>query len=454
MSYYKRMIDASLSAWALKRVHKPVLLRGARQVGKSTAVRHLGESFANYVEINFEKQPEYKSLFQDNLDVQRIVPQMSAMCGKPITAGKTLLFFDEIQACPEAIMALRFFKEDMPLLHVVAAGSLLEFALAELPTFGVGRIHSIFMHPMTFDEFLEANGETLLMQARDNASSDNPLPEPLHEQLVKWLRTYMLVGGMPEVVKKWVDTHDFLQCQEIQDDIVVSYEDDFSKYRKKIDPVLLRRVMRSAAVQATNKFVYARVGEGYKTNEIKKALEMLVLAGILIPVTHTDANGLPLGSEADSAYRKMLLLDSGLMLRLLNMTMGDVLQITTQILTARAADLVNKGPMAELVAGLELLRYQTPNLRHDLFYWYRQAKNSQAEVDYVTAYKQKVLPIEVKAGTQGGMKSLWLFMREKKLTEAVRCSLENFGSFEYKDQEAKDAVRQVRICPLYAVSRV
>ena len=454
MSYYKRMIDASLSVWALKRVHKPVLLRGARQVGKSTAVRHLGESFANYVEINFEKQPEYKSLFQDNLDVLRIVPQMSAMCGKPITAGKTLLFFDEIQACPEAIMALRFFKEDMPLLHVVAAGSLLEFALAELPTFGVGRIHSIFMHPMTFDEFLEANGETLLMQARDNASSDNPLPEPLHEQLVKWLRTYMLVGGMPEVVKKWVDTHDFLQCQEIQDDIVVSYEDDFSKYRKKIDPVLLRRVMRSAAVQATNKFVYARVGEGYKTNEIKKALEMLVLAGILIPVTHTDANGLPLGSEADSAYRKMLLLDSGLMLRLLNMTMGDVLQITTQILTASAADLVNKGPMAELVAGLELLRYQTPNLRHDLFYWYRQAKNSQAEVDYVTAYKQKVLPIEVKAGTQGGMKSLWLFMREKKLTEAVRCSLENFGSFEYKDQEAKDAVRQVRICPLYAVSRV
>ena len=454
MTYYKRMIDASLSAWASKTEHKPLLLRGARQVGKSTAVRHLGESFAHYVEINFEKQPEYKALFQDNLDVQRIVPQMSAMCGKPITAGETLLFFDEIQACPEAIMALRFFKEDMPALHVVAAGSLLEFALAELPTFGVGRIHSMFMHPMTFDEFLEANGETLLMQARDKASSDNPLPEPLHEQLVKWLRTHMLVGGMPEVVKKWVDTHDFLQCQEIQDDIVVSYEDDFSKYRKRVDPVLLRHVMRSAAVQATNKFVYSRVGEGYKTNEIKKALEMLVQAGILIPVTHTDANGLPLGSEADGTYRKMLLLDSGLMLRLLNMTMGDVSQITTQILTASAADLVNKGPMAELVAGLEMFRYQSPNLRHELFYWYRQAKNSQAEVDYVTAYRQKVLPIEVKAGTQGGMKSLWLFMREKKLTEAVRCSLENFGSFEYTDQEDRGAVRQVRICPLYAVSRM
>ena len=162
---------------------------------------------------------------------------------------------------------------------------------------------------------------------------------------------------------------------------MVSYEDDFSKYRKRVDPVLLRHVMRSAAVQATNKFVYSRVGEGYKTNEIKKALEMLVQAGILIPVTHTDANGLPLGSEADGTYRKMLLLDSGLMLRLLNMTMGDVSQITMQILTASAADLVNKGPMAELVAGLEMFRYQSPNLRHELFYWYRQAKNSQAEVD-------------------------------------------------------------------------
>ena len=454
MNYYKRMIDTALSAWASKKERKPVLLRGARQVGKSTAVRHLGESFANYVEINFEKQPEYKALFQDNLDAKRIVPQMSAMCGKPITAGKTLLFFDEIQACPEAIMALRFYKEDMPALHVVAAGSLLEFALAELPTFGVGRIHSMFMHPMTFDEFLEANGESLLLKARNRSSFDNPLLEPLHEQLVKLLRTYMLVGGMPEVVKKWVDTHDFLQCQEVQDDIVLSYEDDFSKYRKKVDPVLLRLVMRSAAVQATNKFVYSRVSEDYKTSEIKKALEMLMLAGILIPVTHTDANGLPLGSEADSSYRKMLLLDSGLMIRLLNMTMGDVTQITTQILTASAADLVNKGPMAELIAGLELLRYQSPNLRHELFYWYRQAKNSQAEVDYVAAHMQKVLPLEVKAGTQGGMKSLWLFMREKNLTEAVRCSLENFGTFEYKDQEAQGATRQVRICPLYAVAKM
>ena len=378
--------------------------------------------------------------------------QISAISGKAIKAGETLLFLDEIQMCREAIMSLRFFKEDMPDLHVIAAGSLLEFALEELPTFGVGRIHSIFMHPMTFDEFLKANGEDILLNFRNQASQFEPLSKPLHDKLIQLLRTYMLVGGMPEVVAKWVDTHDYLQCQEVQDDIIISYEDDFPKYRKKADPMLLRQTMRSAAVQMSKKFVYSQVGD-YKTEAVKKALEMLILAGILIPVTSTNANGLPLGSEADNSYRKILLLDPGLMLRLLSMELGNTISITSQILTANATDLVNKGPMAELVAGLEILRYQTPNMRHELFYWTRQSKNSQAEVDYITGHIQGVLPIEIKAGTQGGMKSLWMFMKDKKLTKAVRCSLENFGSLDYNDNDT-NTTKHLYICPLYAVSMI
>lgn len=450
--YYERIIDSYLEEWASRETHKPVLLRGARQVGKSTAVRHLGERFANYVEINFEKQPEYKKLFKENLEVTRIVSQMSAMCGKPIAPGTTLLFLDEVQNCPEAIMSLRFFKEDMPELHVIAAGSLLEFALEELPTFGVGRIHSMFMYPMTFDEFLKANGENLLLEYRNQASVTSPMPLPLHEKLISLLRIYMLVGGMPEAVARWVKTQDFLQCQEVQDDIIISYEADFPKYRKKVDPMLLRLTMRSAAVQATKKFVYTQVGGGYKTEEVKKALELLILAGILIPVTHTSGNGVPLGVEADFSYRKLLLLDTGLMLRLLKLATGDIAPITSLILTSGVSELVNKGPMAEQIVGLELLHHSSPNIRHDLFYWVRQAKNSQAEVDYLTCWQQKILPVEVKSGTQGGMKSLWLFMREKNLPLAVRCSLENFGTFDYVDKEADDAVRHVCICPLYAVS--
>lgn len=454
MQYRRRLIDKYLEEWARNDVHKPVLLRGARQVGKSTAVRHLGEKFSNYVEINFEKQPEYKALFHDNLDVKRIVPLIEAMCGNPIKEGTTLLFLDEIQACQEAIMSLRFFKEDLPGLHVIAAGSLLEFALEELPTFGVGRIHSVFMYAMTFDEFLEANGEILLMEARNRCSANSPLSKPLHDRLVQLLRVYILVGGMPEVVDKWVETKDFLKCQEIQDDLVTSYEDDFPKYRKKVSPELLRSVMRSAAVQATQKFVYSQVGDNHKTKEIKQAVDMLILAGILIPVTHTEANGLPLGSEEDGTYRKMMLLDTGIMLRLLNLSIGNVVQITKDILTASETELVNKGPMAEMVAGLELLRYQSPNIRHKMFYWTRQAKNSIAEIDYVTGYISNILPIEVKAETQGGMKSLWIFMREKKIHDAIRCSLENFGEFNYTDKLADNAVRHVTICPLYAISRL
>lgn len=451
--YYERIIDRYLSEWATRPVHKPILLRGARQVGKSTAVRHLGESFKYYVEINLEKQSNYIDLFKKDLDVTRIVPQMAAMCGTPIVPNETLLFIDEIQESQEAIMALRYFKEDMPNLHVIAAGSLLEFVLDEIPTFGVGRIHSMYMFPMTFDEFLLANGEQLLLDARGQANIDAPLPTPLHEKLIGLMRTFMLVGGMPESVVKWVQTHDFLQCQEVQDDIITGYEADFPKYKKKVDPQLLIATMKSAATQATKKFVYSRVPGEYKTAEVKKALDLLIKAGILVPVTHSSGNGLPLGDEADESIRKILLLDTGLMLRLLNMTMGDTSAITAQILTATAADLVNKGPMAEMLAGLELLHYLTPNLHHDLYYWVRQAKNSTAEIDYLLSRDMKVLPFEVKAGVQGGMKSLWDFMREKKLDQAVRCSLENFGKFDYIDAEAEGAVRHVEVYPLYALSQ-
>ena len=307
---------------------------------------------------------------------------------------------------------------------------------------------------MTFDEFLEANGQQLLIETRNEASIDNPLPEPIHNKLVDFLRTYMLVGGMPEAVKTWVEYHDYIRCQEVQDDIVVTYEDDFPKYKKNVDPTLLRRTLRSVAVQAGKKFVYTKVGLDYKTAEVKKAVELLTLAGILHPVTHTDANGLPLGSEEDKSYQKMLLLDTGLLLRLLNMSLGDVSELTTQILTASATDLANKGPMAEMVVGLEMLHNMSPNIRHELYYWVRHAKNSQAEIDYIATYLQTVVPIEVKADTQGGMKSLWAFMRDKRLHYAIRCSMENFGKFDYVDNQANNEVRHVRICPMYAIARI
>lgn len=454
MSYLPRLIDSYLEDWKNSPNHKPLLIRGARQVGKSWAIRHLGEKFKSFLEINFEKQPEFKTIFQQNLDVDRILAQISILSNVSIKDDETLLFLDEIQECPEAIMALRFFKEDRPALHVAAAGSLLEFALAELPTFGVGRIHSMFMFPLTFDEFLKANDENSLLEARNMASSDNPLPQIIHDKLVEYFRLYVLIGGMPEIVSCWVQTHDYYQCQQLANDLIVSYGDDFAKYRKKVEPELLRNTLRSVANQIGKKFVYAYVPGNYKTYEVKKAIELLTMAGLIIPVIRTDANGLPLGGEARDGYDKMIMLDTALSLRMLDFSLDKMGEIRKQILTSSTSELVNKGPMMEMIAGLEYLRYLTPNLRHELFYWKRSEKNALSEVDYIISADRKIIPMEIKAETKGSMKSLWIFMREKHLERGIRSSLENFGQFEYVDKDEENAKRNIVICPLYAMSQL
>ena len=422
-------------------------------MGKSTAVRHLGEQFDTFIEINFDKQKTFHALFEGDLDVHRIASQIANLMGKTVEPGKTLLFFDEIQACPNAILSLRFFNEDYPELHVIAAGSLLEFALADLPTFGVGRLHSLFMFPMSFDEFLSATGHAGLILERKKASPTQPLNPVFHDQLIRQFRNYIMIGGLPEVVCKWDETGDYLQCQELQDQLVVSYEDDFAKYQKKVNPELLRRVLRSAAVQITNKFIYSQASSD-KAEKVREALNLLTMAGLLIPVTRTDANGLPLGSEADYTYQKMLLFDSGILLRLLNMSLGSIQQISEEILTATETDLVNKGKISEMIAGLEIIKHMPNTLRHEMFYWVRMEKNSQAEVDYIEPYNGHILPIEIKAGTQGGMKSLWHFMRAKNLQYAIRCSLENFGQFDYIDKEAEGTTRHADIYPLYGIAQM
>lgn len=445
--YLPRLIDEVLLAWKDEPKHKPLLLRGARQVGKSSTVKHLSLQFENYVEVNFEKQPQVKELFLGDLDVKRITAKLSAFFGIPMPAGKTLLFLDEVQLCKEAISSLRFFFEDYPELHVIAAGSLLEFALNDIPTFGVGRIRSLFVYPMTFDEFLIATGSKGLLEEKKESSPVHPLMEVFHLKLVELFRMYLMVGGMPESVAVWVDTGDYLQCQQVQDEIIVSYEDDFAKYKAKVDATLLRLTIRGVSHQIGEKLMYSRISKDYRSGQIKEALELLKLAGLIIPVVHTAANGLPLGAEANDSYIKYLYLDSGLLLRILGMDLGDIREITEQILIGSGADLVNKGHLTEMVAGLELLRYQAPTQRRDMYFWMRAEKNSMAEVDYLMVRSMKVLPIEIKAGTKGGMKSLFNFMNDKQIEVGVRSSLENFGKFA-------NGGKRVDIYPLYALSNL
>ena len=447
MAYYKRIIDKKLLEWKAMPRRKPLLIRGARQVGKSTAVRQFGKSFKYFVEINLERQPSVRQLFTNDIDVFRTCEGISALSGIPVIAGETLLFIDEIQASKEAIMSLRYFKEDYPDLHVIAAGSLLEFTLEELPSFGVGRIRSLYMYPFSFDEFLLAQGLDITVDYKHKASSLSPLPESVHNKLIEQLKTFYLIGGMPAAVTEWIESKSYIECVHVHNDILDTYQDDFSKYKARTSPELLRKTLRSVALQAGSKFVFRQVSDDVHSSVIKEALHLLTLAGLVKPVTHSDGNGVPLGAEENSSYTKYLFLDLGLMQTMLGTPAEDVL-------LASEVDLVNKGAASEMFAGLELVKHHDCFQKAEMYYWQNLSRGTNAEIDYLEARNGKVLPIEVKANTRGSMQSLWLFMRKKGLQNAVRTSLENFGEFEYIDKEAGNACRHVDIVPLYALGNL
>jgi predicted AAA+ superfamily ATPase len=353
----------------------------------------------------------------------------------PIIAGKTLLFFDEIQASIPAISSIRFFYEKMPDLHLIAAGSLLEFAIEEVPSFGVGRIRSLFMYPFSFAEFLEATDNRGLSRAISLASQDHPLDDVLHTKALYLLKLFMLIGGMPAVVAKYANEKDIHQCQQVLDDLIISLKDDFAKYKKRIPALQISVAFDNVVRQVGGKFVFVDKEQRYSAFQIKNGVELLIMAGLVIPVTHTSANGLPLGAEINPKYRKLLLLDTGVYQRILGLQLSDVL-------LSDDFDAINKGGIAEMFVGLELLKSSSLYQQMRLFYWQREEKNARAEVDFVVQHGMNIVPIEVKSGKQGKMQSMHLFMKEKNSKTGIRTSLENFTAYN-----------KISVVPLYAIGR-
>lgn len=432
--YFKRKIDQELVTWSLESKRKPLLLRGARQVGKSSAVRELSKHFGYYLEVNFEEQKDVHKLFAGDLAPKELCENLSVMYNVPVVPGKTLLFFDEIQACLPAISSMRFFYENLPELHLVAAGSLLEFALGDLPSFGVGRIRSLFVYPFCFDEFLSACGEEILLKAKQRASANRPLQEPVHQKLLNYFKRFLILGGMPEVVAEYAEGNDLMTCQKILDDLIISLRADFKRYKHRVPELRISEVFESVVQQTGGKFVFAKAATDSNHKQIKEALELLIMAGLVIPVTHTSANGIPLGAEVDLKKRKMLIFDTGVFQRILGLNISGVLFENT-------IDLINKGAIAELYVGLELVRANSCYRPQILYYWQREALNSNAEVDYLIQKQQEVIPVEIKSGRKGSMQSLYLFLKEKKRPYGVRFSLENHSVYD-----------QIRVYPLYAVA--
>lgn len=285
------------------------------------------------------------------------------------------------------------------------------------------------------------------MDYKRKGSSDNPLPEAIHNKLTEQLKSFYLVGGMPAAVTEWIESKSYLECIRVHNDILDTYQDDFSKYKARVSPALLRKVLRSVALQAGSKFVFRQVADDLHSSVIREALHLLTLAGLITPVTHSDGNGLPLGAEENGRYTKYLFLDLGLMQTMLGTP-------ASEVLLASDMDFVNKGAASEMFVGQELVKNHDCFQKTEMYYWQNLSRGANAEIDYLEAKDGKVLPVEVKAGTRGGMQSLWLFMRKKGLANAVRTSLENFGKFDYEDKEDGNAVRHVDVIPLYALSNL
>ncbi|MCX6236194.1 MAG: DUF4143 domain-containing protein [Bacteroidia bacterium] len=418
----KRLIFQTLREWKKSKAHKVLLLRGARQVGKTFVARELGATFPYFVEVNLEKNIDVQLFFDQNFDPERICSNLSAYYGIPILEEQTLL---------------RFFYESKPNLHVIAAGSLLEFALADLSSFGVGRIRSLFMYPMSFDEFLTAQNEEMLVNLKKQASPQNPLNTAFHNKLIDYLKKFLLTGGMPEVVKTFIENSTNINAvQQALTDITISLYDDFVKYKKRSPVLRLREVFDSTMKQAGGKYIYAKAGELSNIAQAKEALDLLEMAGLVYKVYHSSGQGFPLGAEANHKIFKVLFLDTGILQQNAGLKLSD-------LLLAYNTEMLNKGRVAEIFAGLEMIKYEMPENRPQLYYWHREKRGSNAEVDYLCTYEGSVIPIEVKSGSSGKMQSLNQFLTERNASKGIRLSMENFSSFN-----------KVDVIPLYAISNL
>jgi uncharacterized protein len=433
----RRAILNTLIDWKVAKNRKVLLLRGARQVGKTYIVRELAKDFDHFLEVNFEKNPDVKHFFDQNLDPVRICTNLSAYYGIPVIDGKTLLFFDEIQSAPKAIQSLRFFYESKPELHVITAGSLLEFALEDLTAWGVGRIRSVYMYPMSFDEFLLANNEDALIEIKKDATNVHPLNVAFHEKLKDYLKKFLMIGGMPEAVKTYVSkSTDINSVQNVLSDITISYNDDFAKYKSRIPVLRLRAVMESVVKQSGGKFIYSESGPLSNPAQAKEAIDLLEMAGLVYKVYHTSGEGVPLGGAVNYKKFKALLHDTGIFQQLSGLRLSE-------LLIASNIDMLNKGNIAEAFAGLEMIKYANVFEKKQLYYWHREKRGSTAEVDYLIEQQGQVVPVEIKSGSTGKMQSMYRFLEEKKVPRGIRLSLENFSAYD-----------KILVVPLYAISNI
>ncbi len=450
-----RSVLSDLEQWHNKANRKPLVLRGARQVGKSTLVRMFAkQNGLDLVELNLEKFAQLDKVFK-TLDVKSILNEISGLTAKSIKGENTILFLDEIQATPHALAALRYFYEERPGLAVIAAGSLLEFVLSKHEfSMPVGRISYLFLGPVSFNEYLKETHPDL-QEYIENYHMGDPFVYTVHERLEHLYREYMFVGGMPEIIQNFIDGADFIDIQQQQQEILNTYIDDFAKYARETKYIRLQKVFRLLPNEVGKKVKYARIASDENAREIRECIELLEKAGLITRVVHSHANGIPLAAESELKTFKLLYLDTGLLNRLNGFDWLYFSKMQEQAI-------VNEGAIAEQCVGQELLwNSDASYIKTQLFYWLREGRASNAEIDFLTSQGDCIVPIEIKSGKSGSMKSLFQFCELKKRKFAIRFDMNppNYQEAEQKlrlpkqmNQYAKVKIK-LQSLPLYMASQ-
>lgn len=445
-----REITQYLKEWKNRKERNPLILRGARQVGKTYVIEEFAKTeFNNCLQVNLEEKPELKKLFFDN-DVKRILTELSILLNEDVSYGNSLLFIDEIQTCPEAIQSLRYFKEKIPELHVICAGSLLDHTLNEMKLpMPVGRVEFLYMYPLNFKEFLAAIHQKKLVSYIEGYDFTKPFSEVIHNQISQYLRIYFFIGGMPAIVKTYADKSKLSEIQRIHNDILTSVQYDFSKYGTKKQQEYLQIVLKYCGRYPGRKIKYSNIDREIRSTFLKDSIKKLELSRIIHTVKHTNANKVPLTEYVKEDSFKTIFMDIGFVNRFNQIELTELNNLTT----------ANEGMLAEQFVAQELLTNNKAYLNPELFYWSREKKNSNAEIDFIFQHKNKIYPVEVKAGKTGTLKSMQLYMYEKKLQHGIRFNMDmpSFGKFKTKiNAPNKNAELNWSLLslPLYMVSEL
>ncbi len=413
----KRRIEAGLLNWKNQKDRKPLIVYGARQVGKTYSIISFGKNnYADYAYFNFEANEELKSIFDRNLEPLRIVLELGAVLGKRIS-GHTLIIFDEIQAAPKALTSLKYFYEQAPEYHIIAAGSLLGVALErENYSFPVGKVNSINMYPMDFYEFLMATeNEALADIIEAGYRDDTPLSEQLHSRALELYRAYLVVGGMPEVVREYVETNDYRMVRVKQAEIINNYTADMAKYATKneaVRHVATYNSIPSQLARENKKFQYRLIGSNARSREYEGSIDWLYKAGVVLKCEKVNEGKVPLEFYKDITSFKIYFSDVGLLAAKAMIPVETILSD------------INFGGEAKGAVTENYLAVQLACREHNLYYW---ESNSTAELDFVIMYGNGILPIECKANVHVRAKSLEIFKKKYDIAQSVRVSAKNFG---------------------------